>query len=84
MEGFFTACQFAQPRTSSSQSHSLNFYSDGKMTHDDDDVGEVVKLIMHRTILARRSNNIGWSMVAFLGEFIYCSIISLSQVMAGH
>ena len=83
MEGFFTACQFAQPRTSSRQSHTINLYSDGKMTHDDDDVGEVVKLIMHRTILARRSNNIGWSMVAFLGEFIYCSIISLSQGMAG-
>ena len=79
MEGFFTACQFAQPRTSSQQLHSLNFYTDGKMTHDDDDVGEVVKLIMHRTILARRSNNIGWSMVAFLGEFIYCSIISVSS-----
>lgn len=73
MEGFFTACQFAQPRTSR-QFHplALDFNSDEKMNAADsydDDVGEVVRLIMHKTILARRSNNIGWSMVAFLGEF---------------
>lgn len=35
---------------------------------DDSDVGEVVKLVMHRTINARRSSNIEWGMVAFLGD----------------
>ncbi|KAL7498324.1 hypothetical protein ACHAWT_007652 [Skeletonema menzelii] len=73
MEGFFTACQFAQPRTSRMMrpvAHDFN--NNGKMNAADDsyddDVGEVVRLIMHKTILARRSNNIGWSMVAFLGH----------------
>jgi len=73
MEGFFTACQFAQPRTSRQlRPLALDFNSNGKMNAADDsyddDVGEVVRLIMHKTILARRSNNIGWSMVAFLGH----------------
>ena len=87
MEGFFTACQFAQPRTSRQvRPVALDFNNDGKMnTTDDsyeDDVGEVVRLIMHKTILARRSNNIGWSMVAFLGEFIFvlCMLLSKSII----
>jgi hypothetical protein len=69
MEAFFTACQFAQPRTS----RQLRPIALGKMDAADsydDDVGDVVRLIMHKTILARRSNNIGWSMVAFLGELL--------------
>jgi hypothetical protein len=35
---------------------------------DDSDVGEVVKLVMSRTINARKSSNIEWGMVAFLGD----------------
>jgi len=35
---------------------------------DSDDVGEVVKLVMHQTIKSRRINNIEWGMVAFLGD----------------
>jgi hypothetical protein len=35
---------------------------------DDSDVGEVVKLVMNRTICARKNNNIEWGMVAFLGD----------------
>ena len=84
MEGFFTACQFAQPRTSRQlRPLALDFNSNGKMNAADDsyddDVGEVVRLIMHKTILARRSNNIGWSMVAFLGELCCCSIKSVYE-----
>jgi len=84
MEGFFTACQFAQPRTSRRlRPVALDLNSGGKMTvaddFYDDDVGEVVRLIMHKTIFARRSNNIGWSMVAFLGEFIFCFMLLLHQ-----
>ena len=41
---------------------------DGGYCSDDSDVGEVVKLVMHRTINARRSSNIEWGMVAFLGD----------------
>jgi hypothetical protein len=80
MEGFFTACQFAQPRTSRQlRPLALDFNSDGKVDapdSSDDDVGEVVRLIMHKTILARRSNNIGWSMVAFLGELLQPSLFT--------
>ncbi|KAL3806323.1 hypothetical protein ACHAXA_001063 [Cyclostephanos tholiformis] len=36
--------------------------------HDTDDVGEVVKLVMHQTIRARRLNSIEWGMVAILGD----------------
>jgi hypothetical protein len=36
--------------------------------YDTDDVGEVVKLVMHRTIRARRLNSIDWGMVAILGD----------------
>ena len=65
MEGFFTACQFAQPRTSRQMRPvALDFCSDGKMSVPedsyDDDVGEVVRLIMRETIIARRSRDIGW------------------------
>jgi hypothetical protein len=35
---------------------------------DIDDVGEVVKLVMHQTIRVRRLNSIDWGMVAFLGD----------------
>lgn len=85
MEGFFTACQFAQPRTSRRMRPvALDFNSCGKMTAandiEDDDVGDVVRLIMHKTILARRSNNIGWSMVAFLGEFNSCVMLLMHHV----
>ena len=41
---------------------------DGGYDSDDSDVGEVVKLVMHRTINARKSSNIEWGMVAFLGD----------------
>jgi hypothetical protein len=43
-------------------------YDGGYGSDDSDDVGEVVKLVMHRTIVARQSNNIEWGMVAFLGD----------------
>ena len=95
MSAFFTACQFANPKTSRKVKHSesrklhplvlksqnkrsrLNpdqgddietLNDDGGYCSDDSDVGEVVKLVMHRTINARKSSNIEWGMVAFLGD----------------
>mmetsp|Transcript_5001 Transcript_5001/g.11431 ORF Transcript_5001/g.11431 Transcript_5001/m.11431 type:complete len:1005 (-) Transcript_5001:849-3863(-) len=41
---------------------------DDDYEHETDDVGEVVKLVMKRTISARRLNSIEWGMVAFLGD----------------
>jgi len=95
MEGFFTACQFAHPNTSScmmeyrqgnvdrgcdfakeshnniqlsAESNSTTNESGYDSEHENDDVGEVVKLVMHQTIRARRLNSIDWGMVAFLGD----------------
>lgn len=68
MEGFFTACQFAHPNTSRrSNDHEATGQDDG-IAFDTDDVGEVIKLVMHETIRVRRLNNIDWGMVAFLGD----------------
>ncbi|KAL3790365.1 hypothetical protein HJC23_002751 [Cyclotella cryptica] len=47
--------------------HDMSSDDDGYVS-EDSDVGEVVKLVMHRTICARRSSNIEWGMVAFLGD----------------
>jgi hypothetical protein len=41
---------------------------DDASDYDTDDVGEVVNLVMHETIRARRLNSIDWGMVAFLGD----------------
>ena len=41
---------------------------DDDSEYDTDNVGEVVKLVMHQTIRARRLNSIDWGMVAFLGD----------------
>jgi hypothetical protein len=41
---------------------------DDDSEYDTDDVGEVVKLVMHQTIRIRRLNSIDWGMVAFLGD----------------
>lgn len=41
---------------------------DDASDYDTDDVGEVVNLVMHQTIRARRLNSIDWGMVAFLGD----------------
>ncbi|KAL7550469.1 hypothetical protein ACHAWF_013695 [Thalassiosira exigua] len=78
MEGFFTACQFAHPNTSARKRDCAAAQSEGGcdkgldlnacIDHDTDDVGEVVKLIMRQTIIARRMNSIDWGMVAFLGD----------------
>ena len=45
-----------------------NSIDDDGYDSDDSDVGEVVKLVMHRTICARKLNNIAWGMLAFLGD----------------
>ncbi|KAL9189017.1 hypothetical protein ACHAXT_011507 [Thalassiosira profunda] len=75
MEGFFAACQFSHPNTSRRPRGNAP-EGGGKMAADEsaifdddtDDVGEVVKLVMNRTIRARRLNSIDWGMVAFLGD----------------
>lgn len=66
MEAFFIACQFAHPHTSrrSKASHAL----DVDTAFEIDDVGDVIRLVMHETIRIRRLNNIDWGMVAFLGD----------------
>ena len=68
MEAFFTACQFAHPHTSRRSRESNAIYQDDGADFDTDDVGEVVRLVMHETIRIRRLNNIDWGMVAFLGD----------------
>ncbi|KAL7479209.1 hypothetical protein ACHAW6_004950 [Cyclotella cf. meneghiniana] len=59
-------------RLNPDESGGLNDYEmssdDDGYVSEDSDVGEVVKLVMHRTICARRSSNIEWGMVAFLGD----------------
>lgn len=68
MEAFFTACQFAHPHTSR-RSKGSNFLDQDDCTEfDTDEVGEVIRLVMHETIRIRRLNNIDWGMVAFLGD----------------
>ena len=80
MEGFFTACQFAHPNTSrrlAGKSDDVNDMTSQPLSQDEtcdlddddtDDVGEVVKLVMHATIRVRKLNSIDWGMVAFLGD----------------
>lgn len=57
MDGFFTASQFCHPKTSAGADES-----------DVGEVSEVVRLVMEKTIQARRLNTIDWGMVAFLGD----------------
>lgn len=78
MEGFFTACQFAHPNTSRLQGmkrmHSCTEQTAASENDENggdpelDDVGEVVPLVMRRTIRARRLDGVDWGMVAFLGD----------------
>ncbi len=68
MEAFFTACQFAHPHTSRRSEGSNALYQDDGADFDSDDVGDVIRLVMHETIRIRRLNNIDWGMVAFLGD----------------
>ncbi|KAL7443980.1 hypothetical protein ACHAXH_009890 [Discostella pseudostelligera] len=68
MEAFFTACQFAHPHTSRRSKGANVLVQDDGSEFDTDDVGEVIRLVMHETIRIRRLNNIDWGMVAFLGD----------------
>ena len=66
MDGFFTASQFCHPKTSSDMYKSGE--SLGANESDVGEVSEVVRLVMQKTIQARRLNTIDWGMVAFLGD----------------
>ena len=66
MDGFFTASQFCHPKTSASIQKSEE--SLGADESDVGEVSEVVRLVMEKTIQARRLNTIDWGMVAFLGD----------------
>ena len=43
-------------------------HDDASFASSSDDVGQVVKLVMRKTVQARRLNSIDWGMVAFLGD----------------